>query len=101
MKSPKIYFWDSGLFHTLLGISDKHALLAHPKLGASWEGFALEEVVRFHQAREEETFFWGTHGEAELDLLIFKERLCLQGIEGLPGHGTNRSRPGDLVFRQT
>lgn len=56
VKSPKIYFRDSGLLHSLLGVDDK-SLLIHPKLGASWEGFALEEVVRFHQAREEKVFF--------------------------------------------
>jgi len=72
VKSPKIYLRDSGLFHSLMGIASEQALTGHPRLGASWEGFALEEVIRFHKAREEEVFFWSTHGEAELDLLIFQ-----------------------------
>jgi predicted AAA+ superfamily ATPase len=73
VKSPKIYFRDSGIFHTLLDINDRPALLNHPKLGASWEGFALEEVIRFHEATSEEAYFWAIHNQAELDLLIVKE----------------------------
>ncbi len=72
VKTPKIYFRDSGIFHTLMGISDKKSLLHHPKLGASWEGFALEEVIRSHQAAMQECFFWGIHDQAELDLLLVK-----------------------------
>lgn len=72
VKRPKIYFRDSGIYHTLCDIPDKQALLHYPKMGASWEGFALEEVVRAHQATPEECFFWGIHGEAELDLLLTK-----------------------------
>ena len=72
VKSPKIYFRDSGLFLSLLGLENLTALQQHPKLGAAWEGFALEEVVRRHGAREEEVFFWATHGEAELDLMVFQ-----------------------------
>lgn len=72
VKSPKIYFRDSGLFHSLLGVESSKAIQGHPKVGASWEGFALEEIVRRHGAREEEVFFWATHGEAELDLLVFQ-----------------------------
>lgn len=72
VKAPKIYFRDSGLFHTLIGITDHLSLMHHPKLGASWEGFALEQVLRFHQAEPEESFFWAVHNQAELDLLIVK-----------------------------
>lgn len=72
VKSPKIYFRDSGLLLSMLGLESLTALQQHPKLGAAWEGFALEEVVRRHGAREEEVFFWATHGEAELDLLVFQ-----------------------------
>ena len=72
VKASKIYFRDSGIFHTLLGVANHSALLTSPKIGASWEGFALEEIIRFHQARIEECYFWSTHGEAELDLLIIK-----------------------------
>ncbi len=70
VKSPKIYFRDSGIFHTFLDAMSPSVLKLHPKVGASWEGFALEEVIRSAHAREEETFFWATHNQAELDLLI-------------------------------
>jgi predicted AAA+ superfamily ATPase len=73
VKAPKIYFRDSGLLHTLLGISNFEELQRHPKLGASWEGFALEEIVRTIHASSEECYFWATHGGAELDLLILKD----------------------------
>lgn len=72
VKLPKIYFRDSGIFHTLLGITNKDELLHHPKLGASWKGFALEEVIRHFQTKPEEAYFWAIHGQAELDLLIVK-----------------------------
>jgi len=68
VKSPKLYIRDSGLLHTLLSLTDRHAVTGHPKLGASWEGFALEQVLRFTDTRD--VYFWGTHGGAELDLLI-------------------------------
>ncbi|CAN5685178.1 ATP-binding protein [soil metagenome] len=73
VKAPKIYIRDSGLLHRLLGLDSMDALESHPKLGASWEGFALEETIRAHEARPEECFFWATHGGAELDLLIEKD----------------------------
>ncbi len=72
VKSPKIYFRDSGILHALLGIIDRQSLLNHPKLGSSWEGFALEEIIRFHEATNEEAYFWAIHNQAEIDLLIFK-----------------------------
>jgi len=72
VKSPKVYFRDSGLYHALLDIPDYSALQRHPKLGASWEGMALEEVIRFHKASQEECYFWGVHSQVELDLLIIK-----------------------------
>lgn len=70
VKAPKIYFRDSGLFHTILDISDLSRLQKHPKLGASWEGFALEEVIRARGIKSHQCFFWATHAGAELDLLI-------------------------------
>lgn len=72
IKAPKIYFRDSGIYHSLSGIDDKTNLIINPKLGASWEGFALEEIIRFHNATSEECYFWGIHTQAELDLLIIK-----------------------------
>jgi len=69
VRSPKVYLRDSGLLHSLLGIPSFAALEAHPKLGASWEGFALEEVLRVTGDRE--AYFWSTQAGAELDLLVF------------------------------
>jgi predicted AAA+ superfamily ATPase len=72
--APKVYLSDSGLLHALLGIGDREDLLCHPKVGASWEGFALEEVVRRLGARLDECFSWATHGGAELDILVVRGR---------------------------
>ena len=69
VKSPKIYLRDAGLLHSLLGIPGKHALLGHPRLGASWEGFALEQALLSLQPKD--VYFWATHSGAELDLLFF------------------------------
>ncbi len=67
-KSPKVYVRDSGLLHALLGLTTWEELTAHPKLGASWEGFALEQVIA--HAPDADAYFWGTHAGAELDLLL-------------------------------
>jgi predicted AAA+ superfamily ATPase len=74
VKSPKVYVADSGLLHTLLGIGTRDDLERHPKVGASWEGFVLREVVRRLGALPEERFFWGTHAGAEADLLVVRGR---------------------------
>ena len=71
VKAPKIYLRDSGLLHELLGIADPAALARHPKCGASWEGFALDQILRI--ARPDQAYFWATHAGAELDLLMFKD----------------------------
>jgi len=71
VKSPKIYFRDSGILHYLLDIEDYSILQRHPKLGASWEGFALEQIIRCYRIDSESCFFWSTHHQAELDLLLF------------------------------
>ncbi|NGX53741.1 MAG: hypothetical protein K1000chlam4_00458, partial [Chlamydiae bacterium] len=73
VKTPKLYFRDSGLYHSLANIPDREALQVNPKLGASWEGFALEETIRLHQATPGECYFWSIHSTAELDLLILKD----------------------------
>lgn len=70
VKAPKLYFRDTGLLHGLLEIPDKPALVRHPKLGPSWEGFALEEIVRASATESQNMWFWATHGGAELDLLV-------------------------------
>ena len=72
VKSPKVYISDSGLLHALLGIPDRPALEIHPRLGASWEGFVIQEVIRHLRARREECYYWRTHDGAELDLLIMR-----------------------------
>jgi predicted AAA+ superfamily ATPase len=72
VKSPKVYLRDSGVLHTLLGLTSRGALLDHPKVGASWEGFAMEQVIAALRAQPREVFFWATHGGAELDLLVVR-----------------------------
>ena len=69
VKSPKVYFRDSGILHSLLAIENKTQLTRHIKCGASWEGFAIEEIIRHHAFPQEECYFWGTHQNAEIDLL--------------------------------
>ena len=71
VKAPKIFFRDSGIFHTLLGIPDFEALCKHPKMGVSWEGYAVEEVLRKLAPRE--SYSWAVHNGPSIDLLCFKE----------------------------
>lgn len=78
VKSPKVYVRDTGLLHELLGIEDHSALLHHPKLGASWEGFAVEQVLATEPHAE--ASFWASHQGAEIDLLI-RRRGKLFGVE--------------------
>lgn len=68
VKAPKLYLRDSGLLHALLGIEDRRGLFSHPKVGASWEGFCIEQVLDRFGSRN--AWFWATHGGAELDLLL-------------------------------
>jgi hypothetical protein len=68
VKAPKVYVRDTGLLHSLLALENFAALEGHPRLGASWEGFALEQVLRHTGDRD--AYFWGTHAGAELDLLV-------------------------------
>ena len=74
VKAPKIYFFDSGLLHSILDLKSKRDLEAHPKLGASWEGFLLETIIRQLGVRRDQCYFWATHGGAELDLLVVEGR---------------------------
>lgn len=71
VKAPKLYFRDSGLLHYLLGIRSEFDLYNHPKNGASWEGYAIEEVLKAVQP--DEAYYWATHNGAELDLLMIKD----------------------------
>lgn len=68
VKAPKVYVRDSGLLHALFGIPDKRALDEHPKLGASWEGFVIEQIIGL--VGERNAFYWATQGGAELDLVL-------------------------------
>ncbi len=70
VKSPKIYVRDSGILHALLNLP-QDTIMSHPKLGGSWEGFIIEQILEITNTRE--AYFWATHAGAELDLLIFKE----------------------------
>lgn len=74
VKAPKVYLSDSGLLHALVGIGDEEDLLGHPKVGASFEGFAIGELVRRLGCEPEEAYFWGLHSGAELDLLVVRGR---------------------------
>jgi predicted AAA+ superfamily ATPase len=73
-----VYLRDSGLLHQLLGIRSLQELLAHPKCGASWEGYVVEQTLATVQP--DEVYFWATHTGAELDLLLFKDGRRL-GVE--------------------
>lgn len=70
VRSPKAYVLDSGLLHALLDVETASELDGHPKMGASWEGFLLDQVIRLLGARPDQCFFWATHAGAELDLLV-------------------------------
>ena len=70
VRSPKVYVADSGVLHALLGLSTREAVLSHPKVGASWEGFVVQQIVQLLTASPEQCFHWSTHSGAELDLLV-------------------------------
>jgi predicted AAA+ superfamily ATPase len=78
VKSPKVYLRDTGLLHALLTLPDRDALYSHPKVGASWEGFCIEQALR--ALRPAEAYFWSTYSGAEIDL-VFPWRGRLYGIE--------------------
>ena len=80
VKTPKIYFRDTGLLHAILQLRNKHDILRHPKLGASWEGFALEQFVLKKGLKPEEVFFWSIHSSAAIDLVYF-ENGKMHGLE--------------------
>ena len=74
VKSPKVYIRDPGLLHALLDIRDRRDLERHPKVGASWEGFMLRQVIELLEAAPEECYFWATHTGSELDFLWLRGR---------------------------
>jgi predicted AAA+ superfamily ATPase len=74
VRAPKVYLSDSGLLHALLNLGSLHDLEGHPKIGASWEGFLLNQIVHRLGVRPRECYFWATHSGAELDLLVVRGR---------------------------
>ena len=70
VRSPKVYIADSGIFHALLGLGKRDDVLSHPRVGASWEGFIIRQVMHLMAAGQEQCFHWSTHTGAALDLLI-------------------------------
>ncbi len=77
VRAPKVYVADSGLLHVLLNMRTQADIESHPKVGASWEGFVVEQIRRRLQVERDESFFWATHAGAELDLLIVRGRTRL------------------------
>jgi hypothetical protein len=77
VKAPKIYIRDSGLLHALLNLVSRRDVEGHPKLGASWEGYILGQIVQQLGVRSDEVYHWRTHTGAELDLLVVRGRLRL------------------------
>jgi predicted AAA+ superfamily ATPase len=73
VRSPKVYLRDTGLLHALLGIESHEALTGHPVVGASWEGFAMEQVIRSANVPEQDCYFWAVHTGADLDLVIERD----------------------------
>lgn len=78
VKSPQVFIRDSGVLHALLSLQTHEALLSHPKAGASWEGFVIEEIAV--RTRSRDLYFWATHAGAELDLLLFQQGKAI-GLE--------------------
>ena len=78
VRAPKVYVADTGILHALLGLKSRDDVLSHPKVGASWEGFAIAQIIARLAARSEQCFHWSTHSGAELDLLV---------ISGTKRHG--------------
>ncbi len=97
VKRPKVYFRDSGLLHTLLSLKNRDDVLGHPQLGASWEGFALEQTIQHLGLREQDVFFWAVHTGAELDL-VFQHKGKLWGIEAKYGDAPTMTRSMHAAF---
>jgi uncharacterized protein len=74
VKAPKVYLLDSGLLHTLLGLTNQREIEGHPKLGASFEGFVIDQLLQQLRVHRDEAYFWRTHAGAELDLLVVRGR---------------------------
>ena len=97
VKAPKVYFRDTGLLHALLGLSSDAALLAHPRVGASWEGFVIEEVLSV--LKTDQAWFWAAHGGGEVDLLLMSDGKRV-GIEVKFSEAPNVTRPMQRVLQE-
>lgn len=80
VKAPKVYIRDSGIVHWFLGLANRAALVRHPKVGASWEGYVLESLIRELQLADRQCYFWRTHTGAEIDLVAEMDG-ALRGFE--------------------
>ena len=80
VKSPKVYLRDSGILHRFLGVTTRRARDRHPKVGASWEGFVIENVIQALSLEGRQCYFWGTHGGHEIDLIV-EQGASLRGFE--------------------
>ena len=80
VKAPKVYIRDSGLLHRLLGLTTRAELERHPKIGASWEGFIIENLIRALGVDDRQCYFWATHSGAEIDLVV-QQGARLRGFE--------------------
>ena len=98
IKRPKIYIRDPGIFHSLMSIENKQQLFSHNKLGASWEGFALECSARSLGKRDEELYFWQTHAGAELDL-FWRHKGKNWGIEFKYSDAPRKTKSMDIALK--
>lgn len=99
VKKPKIFFRDSGIFHAFANIKNMQDLNTHPKLGASWEVFALEQCIEILNLKTDEVFFWSIHEQAELDL-VFERDGELYGIEVKYSETPNITKSMQTAFQE-
>jgi uncharacterized protein len=99
IKRPKVYFRDSGILHALFTLEGKKDVFSHPKLGASWEGFALEETIKAAGLKEDEAFFWGVHAAGEIDL-VFQKKGELYGVKVKYGQAPNLTQSMSSALKE-
>ncbi len=81
IKSPKVHIRDSGLLHALLGVNDKEALLGHPVIGMSWEGFVIEDILNTIDQKQDKPYFYRTSSSNEIDLIVERSEKETWAIE--------------------
>lgn len=97
VKAPKIYFADKGLLHYFLGLRSLDQLETHPRVGASWEGFVIWQILQMLDVRSDECWFWSTHASAELDLLLARRGLRI-GFEIKRTSAPRRTRSMEIAL---